>query len=208
MSDILNSNSVLRLNDLHQRIGWSSVRDAFTAMMGGRDGSVPYMALDIEYAQDADGNYLLNEMIGLRRVDWEEWITLPVRQGLDQSINGTRQKIRVPTVVVCPNFQIMPKKEQRPTPAAIKRRDGNVCQYTGVPLTNKTFSLDHIVPKSKGGKDSWQNMVAAHKDVNSKKGNKWNHEAGLKLKKQPLAPKMTPLCVIYNEIKHPDHNHF
>lgn len=209
MSENLNVNSVLRLNDLHQRIGWSSVRDAFTAMTGGKDGSPPYLALDIEYELDSDGNPILNQMIGLRRVGWEEWITLEPRgHGLDTVINGVRRTIRVPTTVVCPNFQIMPKKEQRATAAAIRKRDGNRCQYTGVILTNKTFSLDHVVPRSKGGKDSWHNLVSAHKDVNSKKGNQFNHEAGLKLNKQPRAPLSTPLCAIYTEVKHPDHAHF
>lgn len=82
------------------------------------------------------------------------------------------------------------------------------CQYTGVELTNKTFSLDHIIPRSKGGRDNWHNLVAAHKDVNSKKGNKFNHEVGLKLLKKPVAPLSLPLCAIYSEIKHPDHQHF
>ena len=209
MSNVLNSESVLRLNALHQRIGWSSPREAFSAMMGGDGSSPPYLAIDIQYNLDADGRPILNDMNLLRTVSWDEWITLPPRgNGLDITINGVKGPIRVPTTVICPNFNIMPKKEQRATPSNIRRRDGNRCQYTGVTLTNKTFSLDHIVPQSKNGKNNWQNLVSAHKDVNSRKGNKFNHEVGLKLLKQPLAPKITPLCAIYTEIKHPDHAHF
>ena len=102
----------------------------------------------------------------------------------------------------------MPTKDIKPTPTAIRKRDGNKCQYTGVELSKATFSLDHIVPRSRGGKDSWENLVAAHKDVNSRKGNQYNHEAGLKLLKQPKAPKQTPLCSVYTEVYHPDHKHF
>lgn len=207
MSD-LSTNNILRLNSGYQRIGWTNAQQAFSAMMGGADGSPPYVALDVQYELAPDGSPMVDKPVTQRPVPWEEWIKLPPRAGLDRVIKTKRGDIRVPTVVVCPNFHKMPIKEQRPTPSAIRKRDGNRCQYTGVELTKETFSLDHIVPRSKGGKDNWQNLVSAHKDVNSRKGDKWNHEAGLKLRKQPLAPYKTPLCALYTEVKHPDHNQF
>jgi 5-methylcytosine-specific restriction endonuclease McrA len=53
-------------------------------------------------------------------------------------------------------------------------------------------SLDHVVPRSRGGKNAWENLVWAGKDVNARKGNRLPQEAGLKLLKTPRAPKELP----------------
>jgi 5-methylcytosine-specific restriction endonuclease McrA len=206
----LHKKTVLRLNANYMRLGWATPAEAVTAMMSeGRDGSPPALGLDIHYNYDEYGKPIVDKMVTFQPFEWEYWMMLEPRKGdLDKVIHTAKRIIRVPTVIVCPRFHRMPEKEQRATPSAIRQRDGNRCQYTGVVLTNKTFSLDHVVPKSKGGKDSWHNLVAAHKDVNSAKGNKWNHEAGLKLLKHPVAPKITPLCVLVKGNFHPDHEQF
>jgi 5-methylcytosine-specific restriction endonuclease McrA len=72
-------------------------------------------------------------------------------------------------------------------------RDGGVCQYTGKKLSTSEGNIDHIVPKSRGGKTSWTNCVLSHRTVNAKKGNRTPEEAGLKLIKQPSVPKQLPI---------------
>ena len=57
-------------------------------------------------------------------------------------------------------------------------------------------SLDHIVPCSRGGKNAWENLVWAGKDVNARKGNRLPHEAGLKLLSMPRAPKELPASAV------------
>lgn len=209
MNDFLNCDTVLRVNALQMRIGWSTPKEAFTMLMGGNGGEPPALALDIQYKYDEFGMPILNKVESMYSTKWEDWIELQPRQGdLDRVIHTSKRIIRIPTVIMCSHFHQMPKKEQKPTPTNIKKRDGNRCQYTGVPLTNKTFSLDHVIPKSKGGKNTWKNLVSAHKDINTRKGDKTNKEAGLKLLKQPIHPLRIPLCAIYTEIKHPDHAHF
>ena len=211
MHNMLNIPCVLRVNALNMRLGWSTVAEAFCMMMGeSKLGIAPAMAVDIAYNYDEFGKPITDKMASYPDVcDWDYWLTLEPRKGdLDKVIHTSKRIIRVPTVIVCSNYHHMPKKEQKATSANIRKRDGNRCQYTGVELTNKTFSLDHVVPRDKGGKDSWHNLVSAHKDVNSRKGNKFNHEAGLKLLKRPTAPKLIPLCALYTEIKHPDHSFF
>ena len=60
-------------------------------------------------------------------------------------------------------------------------------------------SLDHVVPRSRRGKDAWENLVWSSKDVNAKKGNRLPHEAGLKLLSVPRAPKeLTASSLISN----------
>src|SRR5436190_12824741 len=80
--------------------------------------------------------------------------------------------------------------------STIRERDGNWRQYTGKVLKPEEGSLDHVVPRSRGGKDAWKNLVGSSKDVNAKKGNRLPHEAGLKLLSVPRAPKELPTSAL------------
>ena len=66
------------------------------------------------------------------------------------------------------------------------------CQYTGRVLRPDKGSLDHVVPRSRGGKDAWENLVWSAKEVNQLKADRLPHEAGLKLLSMPRAPKEMP----------------
>ena len=57
-------------------------------------------------------------------------------------------------------------------------------------------SLDHVVPRSRGGADAWENLVWSSKAVNTKKGNRLPHEAGLKLLTVPRTPKELPVSAL------------
>ena len=67
----------------------------------------------------------------------------------------------------------------------IFRRDGGRCQYCG---TTKELTLDHVVPKSKGGKSTWNNLVTACKPCNARKGDFSLDQIDMKLKNQPYKP--------------------
>ena len=69
-------------------------------------------------------------------------------------------------------------------------------------------SVDHIVPKSKGGQDSWTNLVYCDKKLNTINSNKSLQEANLKLIKTPKEPKGKPVCALYNIAQHNDWKHF
>ncbi len=66
------------------------------------------------------------------------------------------------------------------------RRDGYTCQYCG--KTGVELTLDHVIPKSRGGESTWENLVAACKTCNTKKGNRTPEEAGMRLLRKPRAP--------------------
>ena len=72
-------------------------------------------------------------------------------------------------------------------------RDQNKCQYCGNYKDDKSMTLDHILPKSLGGLNTWENLVAACKKCNQKKGNKTLQESGMKLLKKPKKPKASIL---------------
>src|SRR3989475_1445299 len=142
-------------------------------------------ALEIEFGDGARAE-------ALRPVTWDEWITLPVRSQ-DNAVQTVRGQIRVPTVIVAVNFAKVPKKRPKLCAKTIRERDGNRCQYTGELLKPEEGSLDHVVPRSRGGKDAWENLVWSSKEVNTMKGNRLPEEVGLKLLSVPRAPKELPV---------------
>jgi 5-methylcytosine-specific restriction endonuclease McrA len=131
----------------------------------------------------------------IRPVTWEEWITLPIRDQ-DEAVHTVRGQIRVPTVIVAVNYAKVPKKRPKLCARTIRERDGNRCQYTGRLLHPDEGSLDHVVPRSRGGKDAWENLVWSAKEVNQRKADRLPHEAGLKLLSTPRAPKEVPVSAL------------
>ncbi len=67
----------------------------------------------------------------------------------------------------------------------IMKRDSKKCQYCGA---SQNLTIDHVFPKSRGGKDTWENLVTACDDCNVKKGNRTPEEAGMPLKRKPFRP--------------------
>jgi 5-methylcytosine-specific restriction endonuclease McrA len=174
MSDILNKTIVLVLNRNWQAINIRTPQDAFCQM-----------ATNVATALDIDGD-------NIRPVTWYEWITRPIRAG-DNAVHTARGAIRVPTVIVALNFAKVPKTRPKLSAKNIRERDGNRCQYTGKLLRPDEGSLDHVVPRSRGGADTWENLVWSAKEVNQRKADRLPHEAGLKLLNVPRAPKELPV---------------
>ena len=131
----------------------------------------------------------------IRPVTWDEWILLPIREQ-DEAVHTVRGPIRVPTVIVAVNFAKVPKKRPKLSAKNIRERDGNRCQYTGRLLHPDEGNLDHVVPRSRGGADTWENLVWSAKDVNQRKADRLPHEAGLKLLSVPRAPKELPVSAL------------
>jgi len=175
MSDILNKTIVLVLNRNWQAIHVRTPQEAFCMM-----------ATNVATALEIDGQD------HVRPVKWDEWITLPVRPQ-DNAVQTVRGPIRVPTVIVAVNFAKVPKKRPKLSAKNIRERDGNRCQYTGRLLHPAEGSLDHVVPRSRGGMDTWENLVWSAKEVNQRKADRLPHEAGLKLLTVPRAPKELPV---------------
>jgi 5-methylcytosine-specific restriction endonuclease McrA len=90
-----------------------------------------------------------------------------------------------PSVLRLRQFVRVPYRAQAPlTRRAVFARDHWTCQYCGAAAEN----LDHVVPKSRGGTHTWDNVVAACRRCNSKKENRLIEDVGLHLARHPLAP--------------------
>lgn len=110
-------------------------------------------------------------------------------------IEGT--KFMVPAIIRLVRAVAFRAKYLRPTRNAIFRRDRYTCQYCG---DRNKISLDHVLPLSRGGKDTWENLVTACFPCNNKKGNRTPDEANMPLAKQPQ--RWTPVFTseLFNKI--------
>lgn len=205
---IINKMTVLKLNKVWQAVGYSSVGRAIVDLAAGQAAK----ALDFDYEKDENGNYILDEFgvpprdpTSVTPVEWDDWLILPVRVWDDPVRYGNGLKMmRAPTVLVSKNFDKMPKKifKGKPSKEAIWIRDGGVDQYTGKRLKRNEATIDHILPQSRGGKNTWENLVTTHKKINCEKGNRLNHEIGLRLIRQPTVPRPVPISQLIREIRH------
>ena len=196
---------VLKLNKSWLPVGFATVGKSIIDLAAG----INCQALDINYALDDDGQPNFNQPILMNAVDWDEWITLPIRSW-DLTISSPSITIRVPTVLIAKNFHDMPwiRFHGRPSAFQIWKRDEGVDQYTGKKLKEDEASIDHVVPKSRGGRNVWNNMVLTHKSINYRKGNKLNEEVGLKLIRTPSEPRPIPISATIKKARHHDWKHF
>jgi 5-methylcytosine-specific restriction endonuclease McrA len=206
-NDILNKPIVLSLNRAWQIIGHRTVKQALVALNGGGDGVPPALGLDIAYPKTDDGGWNFDRPLFLNPLPWSEWVKLPVRD-FDFAVATPKLRIRVPTVMVATHFARMPLRIPRLTRDAIFERDEGVCQYTGERVGRTGGNLDHVVPRDRGGRDSFENLVWAKREINSLKANRLPHEAGLRLLRRPKAPLPLPVSATVREAQHPDWRHF
>lgn len=204
MSDILHKQIVLRLNKSWQPIGWLTVKDAVVFLASENGGQHPGYAMDYSMEVDENGDEVLSYT---NPVPWDIWVTLPVRD-TDLAIHTARGQIRAPLVVVCANYNRIPLLTPRASAGTIFERDKGTCQYTGRKLPRSQLNLDHVVPKSRGGKDEWTNLVLADKAINTLKANRTPEEAGLRLIRKPVAPPTMPVIITSENARHPAHRPF
>ena len=199
----LKAANVLVLNSVWLPIGITSYQKSLICLCSESNGQLAAQALDIQYKQLDENTFDFNEVVSIRPVAFDEWITLPLRP-YDAIVKTVKHSVRLPSVIVAMGFHKMPLRQIKATKRAIFERDGYICQYSGVRLPKNQLSVDHIVPKSKSGRDDWLNLVTCSKEINTKKGNKTNDEAGLALIKKPTKPLPQPASTLIREIRNVD----
>ena len=108
-----------------------------------------------------------------------------VRQLIEESIQARRLELERPVIVqLLANVRI-PRMALQPTRANILLRDEETCQYCG--KRTRELTLDHVIPRSRGGQSTWENLVASCRACNGKKGNHLLKELNMHLLRQPRA---------------------
>ncbi len=176
--------SVLVLNRQYAAVHILSVRRAFCLLYKG-------IAEVISVEDDAYQNYSFD--------DWLESSLLAASlnpRGDDDDAEWVRSvnfEIRVPRVIRLLGYERLPRNSVKFNRRNIFLRDENCCQYCGRRYGTHRLSLDHVMPKCRGGKTNWENIVCCCLDCNVKKGSRTPHEAGMQLMKAPRKPARNPV---------------
>ncbi len=115
-------------------------------------------------------------------------------------INTMAASYRTPSVIRLAHLIKRPRPRLKLSRKEVFTRDRYTCQYCG--LQTKELTLDHVVPKSRGGVHSWENLVSACKACNHRKGGKNPEEARMRLMSKPGEPRVSPYYVFLQKLEH------
>lgn len=165
---MLNSH-VLVLNRYYQPVHVTSVKRGFALLYQG-------------VAKAIDNQYRLYE--------FADWAALSAAD--HDCIATVSRPIRVPRVLVLSAYEYLPKGKVRFSRLNIYARDRDICQYCAEQLPRSELNLDHVMPRSQGGKTTWENVVCSCVECNLRKGGRTPEQAGMKLLTKPVRPRWTP----------------
>ncbi len=106
----------------------------------------------------------------------------------EEYISTVSRKIRIPKIVITRSSVSFHMSKPKVSRLGVFIRDGFRCQYCGMRVSYKNLTVDHVVPKSRGGKTDWMNVVTSCMDCNIKKGDRTPEEANMTLIKEPHIP--------------------
>ncbi len=124
--------------------------------------------------------------------DFDDWCQLSQAKHDGRYVRTVNFRVRVPEVIILKAFNDFILHEVRFSRRNIFERDKNTCQYCGRRMPKSEVTVDHVVPRSRGGIDSWDNLVLACVDCNVRKGSRTPDEARMPLIKKPAKPAWLP----------------
>jgi 5-methylcytosine-specific restriction endonuclease McrA len=176
---------VLVLNRLYHAIRVVSARRAFSLLC--RD------IAEVIHVEAGGGSY--------QTFDFESWAELSLlRKEFEPDqfewVKTVRTEIAIPRVIRLLGYDRLPAQIVKLNRRNLFARDRNQCQYCGRHFATSELSIDHVLPRSQGGGDSWENLVCACVKCNARKGGRTPDEARMHLIRQPAKPKRNPLISI------------
>lgn len=125
--------------------------------------------------------------------DFEDWCEMSATHYVDgRFIYTPVMRVRLPEVIILSAFNSFVKREIPFTRRNIFARDNHQCQYCGRRFSKQELTVDHVVPRSRGGGDTWDNLVLACTVCNLKKGSRTPDEADMPLVRKPVRPHWLP----------------
>ncbi|NNM88372.1 MAG: HNH endonuclease [Phycisphaerae bacterium] len=175
--------NVLVLNRLYMPIRVTSARRAFAMLIK-----------DMAEVISVENNCYLSYNIE----GWLEISVLKAQYERDSHdfVRTVRYEIAVPRIIRLLGYDRLPKQDVKLTRRNIYARDNSLCQYCGKKFTTNELSLDHVIPRSLGGKTTWENLVCACVYCNAKKGGRTPAQASMHLSRAPHKPKRNPVINI------------
>ena len=166
---------VLVLNKFFFPVGTTSVKRAFLMLYVGA-------------AKAVDSNY--------ETFDFESWSEISTLKNSD-AIRTVSRIIKIPRVIIVLRYDKVPNKEVKFNRYNIFKRDRSECQYCRKPFPRNELTIDHVHPKSLGGKTIWENVVCCCISCNRKKGSKILSETSMTLSIKPNKPSWELLSNLY-----------
>ena len=127
-----------------------------------------------------------------RTFDFDGWRRVRAR-GAAEAVGTPSGAIRLPRVIVLLVFDRIPRRHVRYSRVNVFARDRFTCQYCGATPHRSQLNLDHVIPRSLGGKTTWENVVCSCVECNRRKGGRTPEQARLLLQRRPARPRWTPL---------------
>jgi len=127
--------------------------------------------------------------------DFDSWAALSAAAG-EPHIATISLHVRVPEIIVLTIYGGTPQREIVFSRRNIFKRDRYTCVYCGKQPGTENLTIDHVVPRSKGGISSWENTVLACVDCNKRKADKTLAQAKMKLRHRPIKPRWSPALVV------------
>ena len=112
--------------------------------------------------------------------EWEDWAKLQPKEG-EKAIKTSTDGFKVPEIIVLTNYNKHPKPRMNFSRKALYKLYKYQCQYCGDRFSSEILTIDHVLPRSQGGKTSWENCVLSCVDCNSKKANRTPEQAKMKM---------------------------
>ena len=140
----------------------------------------------------------------LNVIDWKKAVCLleagkatkPVSYNENYILQTSKGNYKLPKAIMLMRYIRIPYRKSMPTRKNVFKRDNFTCQYCGLKSKNpKSLTIDHVMPRSRGGDSSWTNLVTACAKCNTKKGNKKPNECGMPLSKKPKRPLLIELHI-------------
>ncbi len=166
---------VLVLNRLWQPLQTCSVRRALKLICTGHACVVQ---------TDGDEQYQTHDL--------QSWLKYSAKNVVEEVLHSVNLLMRIPRIIVLGAFDKIPKREVKFTRYNVFQRDGHLCQYCGNKFAERELNLDHVLPRDKGGKTTWENIVTSCIRCNTRKANKLTHEINMYPIKNPCRPKWRP----------------
>ena len=130
-----------------------------------------------------------------RLMDSAAWLALSLEASPEDSeayIQTVQLRIRLPNVLLLRRYDKLPTQEIKFTRDNLFERDDYRCQYCGNHFDAVHLNMDHVIPRDRGGRTSWENIVTSCIKCNSRKANRLPHQANMHLIRKPERPKLRP----------------
>ncbi|MDP7015989.1 MAG: HNH endonuclease [Pirellulaceae bacterium] len=187
---VLNS-SVLVLNRFYLAVHVVSMRRAFGLLYTNH--------AEVVHLEDGHfANYDFEAWCELSQI-WTEFSELSFSEGEsalgieEEWVRSVNFVVRAPRVIRLYQYDRMPKQTLRFSRRNLFARDEHRCQYCGQTKPTSQLSVDHVIPRSRGGETTWENVVCSCVDCNGRKGGRTPKEARMKLLRAPKRPRHNPL---------------